>query len=377
MIRTATLLATASRRPTLARQIANLALWEWHAAPPRLLATPQLCRLFGITLPAGELTPGLLEQCVHPDDRPWFASRFSIASPAVVGAGHEFRVTLPDGDSRWLYGQDDPLCDADGGIIGRTGFCLDVSARKAGEAVLRDEVARGEEQLHALTARIESVAERERQLVGQEVHDELGQLLVALKLDIAWLKRRNALNDPRVVAKFADIEDLLGLTMSSTRRITGTLRPRMLDELGLVATIQAQLYDFRARGLDCWLQVSGEQLELDADRSLSLFRIFSEWMTNIHRHAGATRVRILYTGSVEQVHLQVVDNGTGIRAEQVDHPRSLGIAGMRERALRWGGTLTISGSPGQGSVLDVRLPCPPPVAGAAAGHAVDGDERRS
>lgn len=285
-------------------------------------------------------------------------------------ARHEMPITLPTGKTITASVVKGPLRDSAGEIVGIFGVTRDISDYKETERLLRDnerylrdEVARrtaeleaSNEKLRALAERIETVAEHERRLIGQEVHDDLGQLITALRLNIAWLNKHHASRDQRVVTRFADTEKLIELTLASIERIVRNLRPRMLDELGLVATIQSQLADYRALGLECRFRVVGSDTTLDAERALSLYRSYQEGMTNILRHAGATRATIIIGIDAKRVRLRIADNGCGIGAGRNSSPRSLGIVGMRERAERWGGTMTIAGRSRGGTALDIMLP---------------------
>ncbi|WP_136515389.1 ATP-binding response regulator [Geomonas edaphica] len=217
------------------------------------------------------------------------------------------------------------------------------------------ELQKSNQQLRLLAARVETVAEQERIEIARELHDELGQLLTALKLDLSWLKRRCPEGDTPVAGKIEAMDQVINATIGTVRRLTTGLRPRMLDELGVVAAIEAEVQEMRNRHLECTLDVPRRDTAIDKERQVSLFRIFQESMTNVMRHSGATRVEILLDLDDERALLQVTDNGCGIGSAPANN-RSLGLVGMQERAHRWGGSFEILGTPGAGTTVRAVIP---------------------
>jgi signal transduction histidine kinase len=135
------------------------------------------------------------------------------------------------------------------------------------------------------------------------------------------------------------------------------LRPGVLDDLGLIAAIEWQVQDFENRtGITCVFNSSTEEIDLDQDRSTAVFRIFQEALTNVSRYANATRVKINLEAGADVLILRIEDNGKGIKESEVSHPKSLGLLGMRERVLLFGGNVKISGSPGKGTTVTVLIP---------------------
>jgi signal transduction histidine kinase len=159
------------------------------------------------------------------------------------------------------------------------------------------------------------------------------------------------------------ITKLVDETIQSVRSIATELRPGILDDLGLVATIEWAGEEFRTRtGMNCHLDLPGEDITVDADTSTAIFRIFQETLTNIARHADASEVKARLTVEDGTLTLEVHDNGHGISKETLEKGRSLGILGMKERATMLGGNLTITGNPGKGTTVRVRIPQPPVLA---------------
>jgi PAS domain S-box-containing protein len=211
-------------------------------------------------------------------------------------------------------------------------------------------------QLRNLASYLQTAREKERTTIAREIHDEFGQSLTALKLDLAWLAKRLPEDEPELSGKVASMAELIDTTMELVHRIATELRPGLLDDLGLAAAIEWQLQEFARRTeLDYELQIDDEITGLNHDLETAIFRIFQEILTNITRHAMASQVKVRLESRFDKLMLQVSDNGIGISPAQVNNPKSLGLIGMRERAHSWGGTLAIEGIPNQGTTVTLRL----------------------
>ncbi|MBS1810055.1 MAG: response regulator [Acidobacteria bacterium] len=217
------------------------------------------------------------------------------------------------------------------------------------------------EQLRALTARLQSIREEERARIAREIHDELGQSLTGLKFDLSWLENRLKSNEPdanricqeKVHAMF----ELINSTIRLGRKIATELRPGILDDLGLVDALEWQAQEFQERtGISCTFISLPEGLQLDDYRTTALFRIFQETLTNIARHAQATQVRIRLQINPSEIVFEIQDNGRGITKEELFATKSLGLLGIRERVLGFGGKVLFSGQPGQGTTVSVYVP---------------------
>ncbi len=247
----------------------------------------------------------------------------------------------------------------------RTAQLLASNTRLESEVAERKEAQRrleeSQAQLRRLSAHLQAAREEERLRIAREVHDELGQALAGLKMDVAWLQRaqNGALGDA-VTQKLEDMARLIDATVHTVRRISAELRPAMLDDLGLAAAIEWQLDEFRARtGLECLLNSNLETPPLSQDSATALFRIFQETLTNVTRHAHATRVVVTLEESLEALTLRVQDNGRGITEADIGKARSFGLLGMRERVHLLSGEIDIRGAPGQGTTITVRIPLQP------------------
>ncbi len=234
----------------------------------------------------------------------------------------------------------------------------DITQRKRAEEELQHSFTR----LRELAARLQSVREEERAKVAREIHDELGQALTAIKIDLASLIPRLRAHQTRELEKVESILRLVDQTILSVRRIATELRPAILDDLGLVAAVEWAAEEFEARtGTWCRLDLPDDDIVIDPERATAIFRIFQETLTNVLRHAEATRVDVRLSKSDGDIVLEVRDNGRGIAEAQLLSGGSLGILGMRERALLLGGALIISGAPGNGTMVMLRIPPAHPI----------------
>jgi signal transduction histidine kinase len=203
-------------------------------------------------------------------------------------------------------------------------------------------------ELRAVAVHRERVRECERARISREIHDELGQALTGLKLELQLNEHRGA----AVSRPLGMIDEMI----DTVRRIASELRPRMLDDLGLLAAVEWHARQFEGRtGVKCRLRATGDFDRVDVERTTALFRIFQEVMTNIARHSGATRVLITLTAGRASVRLTVRDNGVGLRLP-VSGQRRLGILGMQERAAAFGGRVTVSSTPPKGTAVHARVP---------------------
>ena len=199
--------------------------------------------------------------------------------------------------------------------------------------------------------------EEDRARMAREVHDELGQALTGLKMDVAWLQKHTGPQQKDLLQKFRDMSDLVDTTIQGVRRIATELRPGMLDDLGLVPAMEWQLQEFQKRsGIRCRFTSSLEEVALDAEETTVLFRILQETLTNVARHASATQVEVSLDEEQGYVRLRVLDNGRGISESEVNGSKSFGLLGMRERVLLRSGDFHIQGTPGQGTTVVIKLP---------------------
>jgi PAS domain S-box-containing protein len=268
----------------------------------------------------------------------------------------EFEFEGPTGMSTFEW-RVYPEFDAAGNIQSVLSINRDITERKRAE----EEVTQSRELLRALSARLQSIREEERTMIAREIHDELGQALTGLKMDLSSLqkslRKTGELDLSRLTEKTTTMGQLIDSTIQTVRKIATDLRPGILDDLGLVAAIEWQSQDFQKRtGIKCNFTPDMDELDLNAERSTTLFRILQETLTNVARHSEATEVVVTLDRDENHLALEIRDNGKGISQTEISGHRSLGLLGMRERAQRLGGDLTISGAPGKGTIVTARIP---------------------
>lgn len=229
----------------------------------------------------------------------------------------------------------------------------DITERKRAE----DNLQRSSKMLRELATHLQTVREEERTMIAQEIHDELGQVLTALKIHITLLSNKLNKNQEPLREKINSVLGMIDSSVESVQKISTKLRPGILDELGLNAAIEWQSEEFeKLTGISSSLVLPNDEFNLDADKTTALFRIFQEALTNIARHSGANKVSVSLMKHHSGIYLEVKDNGKGITGDQIKDFKSLGIHGMKERAIVFGGDVTIEGIPGKGTSVKVQIP---------------------
>ncbi|MGV8058255.1 MAG: PAS domain S-box protein [Smithellaceae bacterium] len=229
----------------------------------------------------------------------------------------------------------------------------DVTAQKKAQ----EDLERSRQELRNLSIHLQSVREKESTRIARKIHDELGQSLTALQMDLSWLTSRLPAGNKSIREKTQSMSGLVDATIESVHNITTELRPSLLDDLGLPAAIEWQAADFQKRsGIRCQAHIHCRDGVIDKELATAIFRIFQETITNIARHAKATRCKVSLTENEKDLCLEVTDNGIGITQWQVDDPRSFGMIGMRERAHLWGGTVYVRNAKPAGTTVRVLIP---------------------
>ena len=239
-------------------------------------------------------------------------------------------------------------------IAGHFGIQRDITEKHRS----MEQLQTSREQLRALASRLQRVREEERTEVAREIHDELGQALTGLKLDISWMRSRLP-RDHEMMAQCASVIQRIDQTLNAVRRIATSLRPSVLDQLGLAAAAEWQGQEFRARtGIEVEMDISTDGTPIPDYLGSSAFRILQESLTNVARHARAKRVTIRLRQTPTVLQLEVKDDGVGIAARCLasTDTTSLGVIGMRERAMACGGELDICPNSGGGTTVSLRVP---------------------
>jgi PAS domain S-box-containing protein len=348
---------------SLAQGAGGIGLWDWDLVNDTVKCSDQLYRLYGRE-PGSLLRYRDWEQCLHPDER---KEQIEYNTRVLAGQDEydsEFRCVWPDGSVHWLGTRAKVYRDESGRAVRALGANIDISGFKEAEERRNQaelELLASREQLRQLAAHVESTREQERIRIAREIHDELGQILTVLKMDLEAIaaRYRTSVARPlkditrRISSMLANIES----SIDTVRRISTELRPGVLDHLGIAAALGWQLQEFESRThIRCRAIGLPEQLPLDARQSTAVFRIFQEILTNIARHADATSVKVEVESDAERVTLKVADNGRGFDSALLADPEALGLLGMQERALLFGGSIEFQSQPGAGATVILRIP---------------------
>jgi len=320
-------------------------------------SNPALQRMLGYT--AAELRRMSFVEFTHPDDtdKDWALTR-EVFEGQRDYYQIEKRFIRKDGRVLWGHLTASAIRDGNGAWQFGVGMVEDITERKQTEEQLRATSA----QLRALMASLQSAREQEGIRIAREIHDELGSALTSLRWDLEAIDKTLAAVEDRSLMlalrdKIGTMVGLIDTTVHVVRRISSELRPPILDDLGLAAAIEWQMQQFQARtGIMCQYDGSGESLDLDQEQSTAIFRIFQEALTNVLRHAQATRVDVTLEEKGTELVLKIRDNGRGITEGEQDGLCTLGLLGMRERAYLIGGRVDLTGIRGQGTTVTLRVP---------------------
>ncbi|MEJ0106875.1 MAG: response regulator [Bacteroidota bacterium] len=213
-------------------------------------------------------------------------------------------------------------------------------------------------QLRSLTAHVQDVREEEQARIAREIHDELGQMLTAIKMDIASADKKMERSVTDAKTHLSDAMSLVDNIIKSVRKIASELRPGILDDLGLEAALDWQSQEFEKHNPDikCLFYSSVRDVQIEKNIATGLYRVYQESLTNIARHAGATKVKAELTCMDDQLILTIADNGNGFNYEEIKNKKTLGLVGMKERALIMNGGLTADSIPGKGTTITIAVP---------------------
>jgi len=248
----------------------------------------------------------------------------------------------------------------DSAAEGLTLIATDITEKIIAEERLKETNQR----LHALAAHLQTIREEERTMISREIHDQLGQELTALKMDIAFLSRQ--MDKIKISGKpdwnelqknLRSMSDITDQTINSVRRIARELRPDVLDKLGLKDAIEWQAEEFTKRtGIDCIVSITQSDLNFRRELENTIFRIVQESLTNVARHSGGSRSKVGLTLKENYIYLSIEDNGRGITSDEIENAKSLGLVGIKERVYSVNGKLTISGEKDKGTILKIIIP---------------------
>lgn len=290
---------------------------------------------------------------IHPDDRQNQVESWKNKIKNIEPSETEYRIINKNGELRWVNGKAIPVINSSGKVTGYIGTIADVTEVKTALELLNQRT----EQLSELSTHLQNIREKERMYIAREIHDELGQQLTALKMDIAWLSKKNISGHYDVKNKFEDAITLVDETVKSIRRIATELRPSIIDDLGLNAALEWQVTEFSQRsGILVSFKNDFDDANINPAISIGLFRILQESLTNIARHSQAKKVWVGLEKSGNSVLLSIQDDGIGFDATLKKNGQTFGLLGIKERAVMLKGKCSINSTPHGGTNIAVQIP---------------------
>lgn len=296
--------------------------------------------------------PGLFPELILTDDRVFYDQLMMISAQQLSTWNWEGCIQVKgDSDIKWISLRATPRRMPDGATLW-DGIMINITRNKLAER----EIARSREQLAELSSYLQKVKEQERARIAREIHDDIGGTLTAIKCELFPFLDTAARPIEFYQQKAESIESLVDRVIDSTRRISLDLRPGILD-CGIVAAVQWQAKEFSNRtSIVCRVSCSSDEISLDSDLSIAIFRIFQETLTNISKHANATHIQVKLVELDKVVLLEVIDNGRGITDLDLEKHESFGIRGMRERCQQLKGNFHIMGEPEKGTKVTILIP---------------------
>jgi signal transduction histidine kinase len=321
--------------------------------------------LFGVSSRLLQRYPEYFFELILPEDTDTFMRTMRTSAEELAAWDLEFRLRVAgSSDIKWVSLRASPRWPDDGGVLWE-GIISDLTQAKLAEL----EIRRSNEMVREHSAHLQMVKEQERAHIAREIHDDLGGTLTAIKIELMRLGSALAPGHEQARERLKSAEELVDSALDTTRRISTDLRPGILD-LGLVAAMEWQGAEFTKRmGIPCMVAFTQEHVSLADEVSIALFRIFQEALTNVAKHAHATRVEVLLEASDDFVTLVVHDNGRGFSESDLAKPRAFGLRGIHERAYNLGGEASVR-SVDRGTEITVRVP-----RGLAAGAEESGEQQ--
>ncbi|MFH1658181.1 MAG: PAS domain S-box protein [Pseudomonadota bacterium] len=337
-----------------AQRISRIGEWEWNVKDDSFEWSEEICLLLGVKSSQTPKTYHEVLAGVFPDERSRVAHAFDAALHDLNIFTIDFRLAHPtDGRQCFVCLRGEVIVDGAGQPERIVGTLQDVTERKQTELALVE----SRQLLRELSMHQKTLLEEERKHIAREIHDELGQRLTALKMDISLLRMRFG-KDPLLLERLEEMRVLAEGTISVVRHIASDLRPSALD-LGLVPAIEWLAQDLESRSdICCRLDLGNEEISMNDAQATVVFRVVQESLTNVARHAKASEVVITLSNDNGQLLLKIQDDGCGFDPSAVIQSRGFGLFGMRERTLGLGGKLQIESAPARGTTVSIEFPFP-------------------
>ncbi len=352
-------LRESSERLLLATRAGGVGIWDWDIVRDMLTWDEQMFALYGVTQDCFGGAYEAWKAGVHPKDVQRANAEIQMALRGEKNFDTEFRILWPNGTIRNIRALGNIRRDASGQPLRMIGTNWDITVHKQAEArALTEQALRARDAaMRELMVHVERLREEDRKYIAREIHDELGQVLAALRLEASMLQGKGNTQDSNVDIIRHNILALVDEAIKGMRTVAADLRPASL-ELGVVAAIEKLSNDFvKHTSVSCILHpLAAGPIDLDQEQTTAIFRIVQESLTNVVRHAAASRVEITLTQSAGDFIVEVRDNGKGFDPALTGKRKSFGLLGMRERAAALGGSIDIASVPQQGTVVSARIP---------------------
>lgn len=333
-----------------AQRIAQMGIWEWDMVSKTAKWSKEMYRIFDLNIDSFDGKPESLIQVIHPDDVELFTASLKNDLNIDDSPTHEYRIIHKDGSVHNIFAQGNVEYNEAGKPVRKISTVQDITERKR----IEDELKASLEQLHQLPKYIEKVRGNERKSISRDLHDDLGQALTAVIMDLAIIRRD--VSDTKVVARINKVSSLVSETIKTIQRLTYQLRPDIIDDLGIDAAIEWYTKEYALRNKIKVILNLDSEISISPESSLTIFRIMQESLTNIARHARATQVEIKLKQSRDSILFKISDNGIGIKDEELMAKKSFGIIGMKERAASIGASCDIYRGNEKGTTIKLIFP---------------------
>ena len=333
-------------------EIANFGFIDWNLITNEMNLSQQANEIFGINEDR-LISVKFMREIVYAEDVKLINKNLEMVKKGMKEYNLDHRIVWPSGTIRWVNTRAELYRDETGKAVRLFGTVLDITEQKNAELQIRTY----NEQLRLLTAHLQGIREEERTRIGREIHDELGQQLTAIKMDVAWIDKNTSDKKEAITSKIKNIIGLLDGSNQSVRKILSELRPATLDNYGLPEAMEWHIKQFTdSAHIPVKLTISEPDLKLQEDIATNIFRIFQESLTNIMRYARAKEVIISLNVIDNTIKMNIEDNGVGFDMDTLLNKKTFGILGMRERVRSLDGQFEIDSAPGKGTKISISLP---------------------
>jgi len=336
-----------------AQEIAKLGYWEFNLKTRKMFWSDQVYLIWEKDKEKFDLNLENFIATIHPDDRSEFNKLLKDVTQEKKHIDIKYRIVLKNGTLKWIHESGNLIKIGKGQPVHYEGTVQDITSQKEYE----NQILEVSKRLRSLTAHLQTVQEEERIKIAREIHDELGQQLTGIKLDASWLKNKTKVYIEEEKERMDRLINNINATINNVRKIATNLRPGVLDDLGLEAAIEWHAAMFEEQtGISCLFKTSNVSDNYDKTVNTAVYRIFQEALTNVTRHANASKVIIKLYEKNSILALEVTDNGKGIWETEKNNIQSLGITGMKERAYMINGTFLIKNRKEGGTTVRLTVP---------------------